>query len=64
MRKGICPKCRKEWEAETNADFPFCSNICRMLDLYSWFSGEYVISEPLPYACDDEEAADGIRKTH
>ena len=62
MSKGICPQCHKEWETEENADFPFCSRTCKMLDLYSWFSEEYVISEPLPHSCDDEEAAEGIRK--
>lgn len=41
-----CPICRKEVAAD-NADFPFCSERCRTIDLGNWASGRYVISSPL-----------------
>lgn len=30
------------------ADFPFCSDRCRMVDLGKWMNGDYVISTPAP----------------
>lgn len=53
-----CPICRKE-TAPGNADFPFCSERCRLIDLGNWASGKYVISSPLqpgdlPEQTDDE----------
>jgi uncharacterized protein len=41
-----CPICRKPADSETSADFPFCSERCRLLDLGNWASESYVISEP------------------
>lgn len=41
-----CPVCKKLSDSETNADFPFCSERCRLLDLGNWSSEKYVISEP------------------
>jgi hypothetical protein len=41
-----CPICRKPVDSETDADFPFCSERCRLLDLGNWASQKYVISEP------------------
>ena len=41
-----CPICKKSVDAK-NADFPFCSDRCRLLDLGKWASGEYVISSPV-----------------
>jgi uncharacterized protein len=41
-----CPICRKLVVA-TDADFPFCSERCRLIDLGKWASGGYVISAPL-----------------
>jgi hypothetical protein len=41
-----CPVCGKLSNSETNADFPFCSERCRLLDLGNWSSEKYVISEP------------------
>jgi endogenous inhibitor of DNA gyrase (YacG/DUF329 family) len=41
-----CPICRKPTDSETHADFPFCSERCRLLDLGNWASEKYVISEP------------------
>ena len=38
-----CPTCRKI-VLRTDADFPFCSDRCRVIDLGKWASGGYVIS--------------------
>ena len=53
-----CPICKKE-AAPGNADFPFCSERCRLIDLGNWASEKYVISTPahagdLPQKTDDE----------
>jgi len=42
-----CPICRKATDSETSADFPFCSERCKLLDLGNWSSEKYVISEPV-----------------
>ena len=47
-----CPICKKA-VTSTIADFPFCSERCRLIDLGKWASGQYVISSP---ATDIEEA--------
>jgi len=44
--KRLCPICKKATDSETDADFPFCSDRCRMLDLGNWSSEKYVISSP------------------
>jgi len=41
-----CLICRKLTNSETHADFPFCSERCRLHDLGNWASEKYVISEP------------------
>ncbi len=45
--KFRCPICRKPTDSEANADFPFCNERCRLLDLGNWSSEKYVISEPV-----------------
>jgi uncharacterized protein len=40
-----CPTCKKPVESR-DADFPFCSERCRLIDLGKWASGAYVISSP------------------
>jgi endogenous inhibitor of DNA gyrase (YacG/DUF329 family) len=45
--KRHCPICGKEADSETHADFPFCSERCRLLDLGNWASEKYRISEPV-----------------
>ena len=47
-----CPICKKATKA-ADADFPFCSERCRIIDLGKWASGAYVISSPV----DDAEEA-------
>jgi uncharacterized protein len=49
-----CPICRKLIDSATNADFPFCSERCRLLDLGNWASGKYAVSEPIFDESDDE----------
>jgi endogenous inhibitor of DNA gyrase (YacG/DUF329 family) len=45
-RSFRCPICKKLVLA-SDAEFPFCSERCRTLDLGKWASGGYVISTPL-----------------
>ena len=47
-----CPICKKQVKS-ADADFPFCSDRCRLIDLGKWASGAYVISSPV----DDAEEA-------
>lgn len=44
--KVRCPICKKAVKS-TDADFPFCSDRCRVIDLGKWSSGSYVISSPV-----------------
>ncbi len=45
--KRHCPICKKPIDSETQPDFPFCSERCRLLDLGNWASERYVISKPV-----------------
>jgi hypothetical protein len=45
--KHNCPISKKPTDSESNPDFPFCSERCRILDLGNWASEKYVISEPV-----------------
>ena len=59
--KHVCPICKKPTDSETDADFPFCSERCRNLDLGNWASEKYVVSDPV---FDEEETPDSDdRKT-
>jgi uncharacterized protein len=42
-----CPICRKPTDSQTNSDFPFCSERCRLLDLGNWASEKYKITSPV-----------------
>jgi endogenous inhibitor of DNA gyrase (YacG/DUF329 family) len=44
--KRRCPICKEPTDSETDADFPFCSERCRLHDLGNWASEKYTISEP------------------
>jgi len=46
-----CPICKKPVKSNA-AEFPFCSNRCRQIDLGKWASGAYVISSPVTDATD------------
>jgi uncharacterized protein len=41
-----CPICKKPVQAEA-ADFPFCSERCRSIDLGNWATGAYVVTVPV-----------------
>jgi len=41
-----CPICKKPVK-NGDAEFPFCSERCRTVDLGKWASGAYVISSPV-----------------
>ena len=41
-----CPICKKHVTGK-DAEFPFCSDRCRLIDLGKWASGAYVISSPV-----------------
>ena len=42
----LCPSCKKPVEA-AGADFPFCSDRCRVIDLGKWAAGDYRIASPI-----------------
>jgi endogenous inhibitor of DNA gyrase (YacG/DUF329 family) len=48
-----CPICKKPVK-DKDADFPFCSERCRIIDLGKWASGGYVVSSPV------QDGDDGI----
>jgi uncharacterized protein len=52
-----CPTCRKQVKS-TDAEFPFCSERCRLIDLGKWASGAYVISSPLS---DTDDASGAVK---
>ena len=45
--KWNCPICKKPTYSTTHAEFPFCSERCRLLDLGNWAAERYVVSEPV-----------------
>jgi len=54
--KRRCPICRKPTDSEMNADFPFCSERCRLFDLGNWASEKYVISNPVFDESEEEDS--------
>jgi len=52
-----CPICKTPTDSERNAEFPFCSERCRLQDLGNWASEKYVVSEPI-FDEDDEALKD------
>ena len=53
-----CPICRKLVKIK-DAEFPFCSPRCRLIDLGKWASGGYVISSPMQDTSDAMEGFSG-----
>jgi uncharacterized protein len=49
-----CPICKKEVELG-DAEFPFCSERCRLIDLGNWSAGKYVIPVIDPTEVEDPE---------
>jgi len=45
--KHHCPICKAATDSERNADFPFCSERCRMKDLGNWATEKYVVSDAI-----------------
>jgi uncharacterized protein len=45
--KHRCPICKRPTDSEVHADFPFCSERCRLLDLGAWASEKYVVSDAI-----------------
>ena len=58
-----CPTCRKI-VLKKDAEFPFCSERCRAVDLGKWASGGYVISSPIddPEMISEAEYREALRK--
>jgi uncharacterized protein len=52
-----CPICKKPVK-NNGAEFPFCSDRCRRIDLGKWASGAYVISSPVTDTSDPIEDSD------
>jgi endogenous inhibitor of DNA gyrase (YacG/DUF329 family) len=50
--KHQCPICSAPTDSQTSADFPFCSERCKDIDLGNWATEKYKISEP---AFDEDE---------
>jgi len=57
--KYNCPICKAPTDSGSNAEFPFCSERCRLLDLGAWASEKYVVSEPI---FDEEEIPEADRR--
>jgi uncharacterized protein len=57
--KHKCPICKRPTDSATDADFPFCSDRCRMNDLGNWASEKYVVSDPV---FDEEDVAEADRR--
>jgi len=51
--------CKTATDSESHADFPFCSERCRLLDLGAWASEKYVVCAPI---FDEEELTEAERR--
>ena len=49
-----CPICKKDVKLG-EADFPFCSERCRLIDLGNWSAEKYRISSPADPQMDEED---------
>lgn len=54
-----CPTCGT-LVLQSDTDFPFCSDRCRLVDLGKWASGAYRISSPIL----DPEVLEGLDEIH
>jgi uncharacterized protein len=54
-----CPICKKPTDSDKEAEFPFCSERCRLFDLGAWSSEKYVVSDPI---FDEEEIPEADRR--
>ena len=58
--KHRCPICKSATDSDAHAEFPFCSERCRLLDLGAWASEKYAVSEPV---FDEEEPGETERRS-
>jgi len=56
--KWRCPICQQPTDSAANADFPFCSERCHLIDLGQWSDESYRISSPAPTHNADSEGDD------
>ncbi|MCI0402438.1 MAG: DNA gyrase inhibitor YacG [Acidobacteria bacterium] len=56
--KWRCPICQQATNSAIHADFPFCSERCRLLDLGRWADETYRISSPAPAIESENEPDD------
>jgi hypothetical protein len=49
-----CPRCRESTTWQGNEWRPFCSRRCKLIDLGSWISEEYVINDRIQTGDDSE----------
>lgn len=52
-----CPICKKQVHLG-DADFPFCSERCRTMDLGAWSAEKYKVSSPAPIRENEGEPPD------
>jgi len=57
--KYTCPICEKPTDSDQHAEFPFCSERCRLLDLGAWSAEKYVVSDPI---FDEQEIPEADRR--
>jgi endogenous inhibitor of DNA gyrase (YacG/DUF329 family) len=57
--KHRCPICKRPTDSEKDAEFPFCSERCRLLDLGAWAAEKYVVSDPI---FDEEEVPEADQR--
>lgn len=50
-----CPICKAPTDSEKDAEFPFCSERCRLLDLGNWATEKYKVAAPLMDESEPEE---------
>jgi uncharacterized protein len=56
-----CPICRRPTDSDKDADFPFCRERCKLLDLGAWASEKYVVSESV---IDESAPESSTQDTH
>jgi len=52
-----CPTCKNEVTSK-DAEYPFCGERCRLIDLGKWASGAYRISSPTQDIGEDTPSSD------
>jgi len=52
-----CPICKKDVEPG-DAEFPFCGERCRIIDLGNWSAEKYVIPSPIQAGDEADEAGE------